>query len=91
MIDNNQHLRTYYDVLQLLKKFDVYIYVGRRLYDIELAALELDHLAQAGVIDQQTYLQAKVVLRAEHHRQEVADRKKHKRGNSNYGQKVNRG
>lgn len=77
-MDNNQHLRTYYDVLQLLKRFDVYIYVGRRLYDIELAALELDHLAQSGVIDQKTYLQAKVVLRAEHHRQEVEDEKKSK-------------
>ncbi len=79
-MENNQHLRTYYDVLQLLKRFDVYIYVGRRLYDIELAALEVDHLAQAGVIDQQTYLQAKMVLRSEHHRQEIADKKKEQRG-----------
>lgn len=85
IMKRNQHLRTYYDVLQLLKRFDVYIYVGRRLYDIELAALEVDNLAKAGVIDQQTYLQAKIVLRAEHHRQEVADKKKAQRSKRDHG------
>lgn len=57
---------TYFDVLQLLKQFDVYIYVGSRLRDIELAALEIDNLHKAGVIDDQLYARIKIVLRHEH-------------------------
>ena len=48
--------RTLYDVQQLLKEFNVYVYVGKRLYDIELIAIELDHLYQAGVVDNATYI-----------------------------------
>ena len=29
-------METLYDVQQLLKQFGVYIYVGKRIYDIEL-------------------------------------------------------
>ena len=79
MHSNNNYLKTYYDVLQLLKRFDVFIYVGRRLWDIELAALEVDNLYQAGVIDRQTYLQAKLVLRREHREQAEYDLK-HRKG-----------
>lgn len=79
MQSNNNHLKTYYDVLQLLKRFDVFIYVGRRLWDIELAALEVDNLYQAGVIARQTYLQAKLVLRREHREQAEHDLK-HRKG-----------
>ncbi|WP_283583457.1 YqgQ family protein [Limosilactobacillus difficilis] len=79
MQSNNNYLKTYYDVLQLLKRFDVFIYVGRRLWDIELAALEVDNLYQAGVIDRQTYLQAKLVLRREHREQAEYDLK-HRKG-----------
>lgn len=81
MQNNSGHLKTYYDVLQLLKRFDVFIYVGRRLWDIELAALEIDNLYQAGVLDRQTYLQAKLVLRREHREQKERDLK-HKEGTS---------
>lgn len=79
MQSNGSHLKTYYDVLQLLKRFDVFIYVGRRLWDIELAALEIDNLYQAGVLDRETYLQAKLVLRREHREQKERDLK-HKEG-----------
>lgn len=58
--------RTLYDVQQLLKEFNVFVYVGKRLYDIELMAIELDHLYEAGVVDNQTYMKAKIVLRKEH-------------------------
>ena len=44
-------MKTYYDVLQLLKGFGTYIHVGKRVWDIELAALELDRLHQAKLID----------------------------------------
>ena len=62
--------RTLYDVQQLLKEFNVFVYVGKRLYDIELMAIELDHLYEAGVIDETTYMKAKIVLRKEHREEE---------------------
>lgn len=61
-----REFRTLYDVQQLLKEFNVFVYVGKRLYDIELMAIELDSLHQAGVVDQSTYMKAKIVLRKEH-------------------------
>ncbi|MBD7894992.1 YqgQ family protein [Limosilactobacillus sp. Sa3CUN2] len=67
--------RTLYDVQQLLKEFNVYVYVGKRLYDIELIAIELDHLYQAGVVDSKTYMKAKIVLRKEHHEEEQREKK----------------
>lgn len=59
-------MKTYYDVLQLLKSFGTLIHVGKRVWDIELAALELDRLHQAKLIDDKVYLNAKVVLRHAH-------------------------
>ena len=61
-----REFRTLYDVQQLLKECNVFVYVGKRLYDIELMAIELDNLHQAGVVDQSTYMKAKIVLRKEH-------------------------
>ena len=61
-----REFRTLYDVQQLLKEFNVFVYVGKRLYDIELMAIELDNLHQACVVDQSTYMKAKIVLRKEH-------------------------
>ncbi|KRL03233.1 YqgQ family protein [Liquorilactobacillus capillatus] len=59
-------MKTLYDVQQLLKKFGVFVYVGKRLWDIELMALEIDHLHQAGVIDNRLFIAAKLVLEREH-------------------------
>jgi len=59
-------MKTLYDVQQLLKKFGVYVYVGKRIWDIELMAIEVDHLYQAGVINAKTYARVKVVLNHEH-------------------------
>ena len=61
-----QIMKTLYDVQQLLKNFGIFVYVGKRMWDIELMALELDHLYKAGVIDKQTFLSAKLVLNREH-------------------------
>ncbi|WP_047999551.1 YqgQ family protein [Lactiplantibacillus herbarum] len=63
-------MKTLYDVQQLLKKFGVYVYVGKRIWDIELMALEVDHLYQAGVIDAKMYARVKLVLRHEHRLEE---------------------
>ncbi|WP_392391246.1 YqgQ family protein, partial [Mordavella massiliensis] len=45
-----REIRTLYDVQQLLKRFNVFVYVGKRLWDIELMAIEVDNLYQAGVL-----------------------------------------
>ena len=66
--------RTLYDVQQLLKEFNVFVYVGKRLYDIELMAIELDHLYEAVVVDNQTYMKAKIVLRKEHREEEQREK-----------------
>lgn len=63
---NPQSIRTLYDVQQLLKRFGTYVYVGKRLWDIEVMALELDHLHEMEAIDKQIWLKAKVVLNHEH-------------------------
>ena len=73
-----KNLRTLYDVQQLLKRFDVFIYVGKRLWDIELMAIEIDHLHDAGVLNDKLYMQAKLVLRREH-------REEQKRIKDNHG------
>ncbi len=69
-------MKTLYDVQQLLKRFGVFIYVGKRIWDIELMALELDHLRESEVIDQNTFLKAKLVLNREHHIEEKREREK---------------
>lgn len=59
-------MRTFLDVLNLLKKYDIYIHVGNRLWDIELAAIEIDNMYKAGLLEAKEYAQIKLVLRHEH-------------------------
>lgn len=59
-------LKTYYDVLKLLKSYGIYVYVGKRLWDIECAEIELRALYQARLLDQKTFQHALLVLRHEH-------------------------
>ncbi|KAF1301102.1 YqgQ family protein [Enterococcus saccharolyticus] len=59
-------METLYDVQQLFKQFGLYIYVGKRIYDIELMMIELKKLFDARVIDQPTYLKARNILTREH-------------------------
>ncbi len=73
-------MKTLYDVQQLLKKFNIYVYVGKRLWDIEVMALELDHLHQARLISHDEFIHAKLVLTREHRIEE----KEESRG-SNFG------
>ncbi|WP_179395622.1 YqgQ family protein [Lacticaseibacillus absianus] len=63
-------MKTYYDVLQLLKRYGTYIHVGRRLWDIELAAVEVDRLHQAQLISDKDYATAKIVLRHAHEQEQ---------------------
>ncbi|MGX7195427.1 YqgQ family protein [Enterococcus olivae] len=59
-------METLYDVQQLFKRFGMYIYVGKRIYDIELMAIELKKLFESHLIDQETYIKARNILIREH-------------------------
>ena len=54
----SRNYRTLYDVQQLLKEFNVFVYVGDNLY-------------QSGVVDKSTYTKAKIVLRKEHREEQT--------------------
>ena len=59
-------MKTLYDVQQLLKHFGIIVYLGKRLYDIELMKIELRSLYDNGLINQEDYLVAELILRREH-------------------------
>ncbi|MDH6365284.1 uncharacterized protein YqgQ [Enterococcus sp. PF1-24] len=59
-------MKDLYDVQQLFKRFGMYIYVGARIYDIELMQIELKNLYDSHLIDKETYLTAWHVLKREH-------------------------
>ncbi|GAA3024480.1 YqgQ family protein [Tetragenococcus solitarius] len=59
-------MNSLYDVQQLLKRFGIIVYVGKRIYDIELMNIELKDLFEARLIDQNTYLKARNILIREH-------------------------
>lgn len=63
-------MRTFYDVLQYLKSFGIYIHVGKRLWDIEVAALEVDNLYRADVLMPKDYAVMKLILEREHRLEE---------------------
>ena len=58
-------MKTLYDVQQFLKSFGIVIYMGKRLYDIELMKIELERIYDAGLMDKLEYLEADAVLRRE--------------------------
>ncbi|MHC6208829.1 YqgQ family protein, partial [Enterococcus faecalis] len=43
-------METLYDVQQLFKQFGMYIYVGARIYDIELMMIELKKLYEGQLV-----------------------------------------
>lgn len=59
-------MKNFYDILQYLKKYEIYIHVGHRLWDIEMAALEVDNLYKAKVLSESDYQTMKVILSKEH-------------------------
>lgn len=63
-------MKSLYDVQQLLEKYGVLVHVGKRIWDIELMALELDNIYHSGLIDQHDYLIAKMILQREHNFEE---------------------
>ena len=59
-------MKTLYDVQHFLKSFGIIIYMGKRLYDIEMMKIELKRIYDAGLMDKLTYFEAEAVLRREH-------------------------
>ena len=59
-------MKTLYDVQQYLKSFGIIIYMGKRLYDIEMMKIELERIYDAGLIERMDYLEAESILRREH-------------------------
>lgn len=75
-------MKTLYDVQQLLEKYGILVHIGKRIWDIELMALELDNINKAGLIDQHDYMKAKLILRREYRIEELNEKKKDKKNNS---------
>lgn len=66
IFDKMLYMKTLFDVQQLLKRFGIFVYIGKRLYDIEVMKLELEKLYENGLIDKADYLNAELILRREH-------------------------
>lgn len=69
-------MKTLYDVQQLLEKYGILVHVGKRIWDIELMALELDNINKAGLIDHHDYMMAKLILSREHRIEELKEKKR---------------
>ncbi|MGT2828425.1 YqgQ family protein [Streptococcus hillyeri] len=68
-------MKTLYDVQQLLKRFGIIVYLGKRLYDIELMKIELEGLYQNGLLEKEDYILAELILRREHRLEMEKERK----------------
>ena len=59
-------MKTLYDVQQVLKRFGIFIYVGKRMWDIELMMIELKKIHNQGLIEDDEYFKALMILKKEH-------------------------
>ena len=64
-------LKRYYDVLDLLKSFNVYIHLGSRIDDLELAAVELNRLFKASLIEKNVYLRSINIVEGEVRKEKI--------------------
>ena len=58
-------MKTFYDIQQLLKRYGMIIYTGRRLGDLELMEDEVQELYEMKMIEKEDYLVARMILRNE--------------------------
>lgn len=56
-------MKNYFDVLQLLKRFGVFIYTGDKKTDLELMLTEVKDLFENGLLIKEDYLAAVLILR----------------------------
>lgn len=54
-----------YDVLQLLKKYHIFIYTGNRDADLDLMEMELEELYDAKIVPEKDFIQAQLLIRRE--------------------------
>ncbi|HIX70844.1 MULTISPECIES: YqgQ family protein [Enterococcus] len=69
-------MESLYDVQQLLKRFGIIVYVGKRIWDIELMQIELRKLYDGRLVDHDTYMTAWHILRREHRIEENRENQK---------------
>ncbi|MFS0689740.1 YqgQ family protein [Sporosarcina sp. 179-K 8C2 HS] len=55
----------FFDVLQLLKRFGIFIYTGEQKTDIEMMMSEVKELYDNGLIMKEDYLPALLILKKE--------------------------
>ena len=58
-------MKDYLGVLQLLKRFGIYVYTGSRKDDIEMVQSEVKDLYDNGLLMKEDYLKAVLILRSE--------------------------
>jgi len=58
-------MKDFFGVLQLLKRFGIYVYTGDRRDDIAMIQSEVKDLYDNGLLMQEDYLQAVLILRNE--------------------------
>lgn len=58
-------MKDFFGVLQLLKRFGIYVYTGNRSDDIAMVQSEVKDLYDNGLLMQEDYLQAVLILRNE--------------------------
>lgn len=75
---DNLSFKNLYDVQQLLKRFGTYVHLGKRLWDIELMSIEVRNLYDSEMIDKKTFINAQLVLKSEHRKEENKDKEKEK-------------
>ncbi|KRK65619.1 hypothetical protein FC72_GL000060 [Companilactobacillus tucceti DSM 20183] len=76
---DNLSLKNLYDVQQLLKRFGTYVHLGKRLWDIELMSIEVRNLYNNEMIDKKTFINAQLVLKSEHRKEEHKDKEEKER------------
>jgi uncharacterized protein YqgQ len=54
-----------YDIQQLLKKYGTVIYIGKRLYDLQLMEDELKELYYSQLVDPKEFQMALLIIRHE--------------------------
>lgn len=52
-------------IINLLKRFGIYIYTGNRIDDIDLMLSEIKDLYDSGLLQKEEYLNAVLILRSE--------------------------
>ncbi|MBO0600345.1 YqgQ family protein [Sporosarcina sp. E16_3] len=58
-------MKDYFGVLQLLKRFGIYVYTGNRKDDIDMVQSEVKDLYDNGLLMKEDYLKAVLILRSE--------------------------